>query len=150
MNGKLALTTPAHILAASPTICKELSKKLQPRRVETNSIEEVSTLAIPFSVMEVATQRVPEYSLPLWEVNVRINHTILEAGVLDQGSQIVLIRKDLAQEAGVHINTRHQIDMEGANGCNGSLTVCPTWTTEVACNTCLVFPDTRLANTRSP
>jgi hypothetical protein len=116
MNGKLALTTPAHILAASPTIRKELSEKLRPRRVETNSIEEVSTLAIPFSVMEVATQRVPEYSLPLREVDVMINHTILEAGVLDQGSQIVLIRKDLAQEAGVHINTRHQIDMEGANG----------------------------------
>ena len=116
MNGKLALTTPAHILAASPTIRKELCEKLRPRRVETNSIEEVSTPAVPLSVMEVATRRVPEYSLPLREVDVTINHTILEAGVLDQGSQIVLIRKDLAQEAGAHINTQHQIDMEGANG----------------------------------
>jgi hypothetical protein len=116
MSGKLALTTPAHILAASPTICKELSEKLQPQQVETNSVEEVLSSAIPFSVMEVATQRVPEYSLPLQEVDVMINHTVLEAGVLDQGLQIVLIRKDLAQEAGVHINMWHQIDMEGTNG----------------------------------
>ena len=116
MNGKLALTTPAHILAASPTIRKELSEKLRPRRVETNSVEEVLTSDVPVSVMEVAAQRVPEYSLPLREVDIRINNTVLEAGVLDQGSQIVLIRKDLAQEAGACINTRHQIDMEGANG----------------------------------
>ena len=116
MNGKLALTTPAHILAASPTIRKELCEKLRPRRVETSWIGEVVVSATPLSVMEVATQRAPEYSLPLREVDILINHTILEAGVLDQGSQIVLIRQDLALEAGANINTQHQIDMEGANG----------------------------------
>ena len=56
MNGKLALTTLAHILAASPTIRKELCEKLRPRRVETNSVEEVPTPFVPLSVMEVATQ----------------------------------------------------------------------------------------------
>jgi hypothetical protein len=116
MSGKLALTTPAHILAASPIIRKELCEKLRPRRVETSWIEEVATAEAPLSVMEVAARRVPEYSLPLREVDIMINRAILEAGVLDQGSQIVLMRKDLAQEAGVYINTRHQIDMEGANG----------------------------------
>ena len=110
------LTTPPHILAASPTIRKELSKKIQPQQVETKSVKEVSTSDTPISVMEVAAQWVPEYSLPLHEVDIRINSTVLEAGILDQSSQIVLIWKDLAQEAGACINTRHQIDMEGANG----------------------------------
>ena len=29
MKGKLSLTTPTHILAASPTICKNLAEKLK-------------------------------------------------------------------------------------------------------------------------
>lgn len=67
MNGKLALTTPAHILVASPAICKELCKKLHPQHVETSWIEEVPDLTLedPLSVMEVATRRVAAYSLPL-------------------------------------------------------------------------------------
>ena len=116
--GKLSLTTPAHILAASPAIRKELCEKLRPRRVETSWVGEVPGLALegPLSVMEAATRRVAAYSLPLREIDVLINQSTFEAGVLDQGSQIVLIRQDLAQEAGVSINTAHQIDMEGANG----------------------------------
>ncbi|KAF8257113.1 hypothetical protein EI94DRAFT_1819005 [Lactarius quietus] len=121
LNGKLALTTPAHVLAASPTIRKELCEKLRPRHVEMSWIEDVSLSVAPLSVMEVATRRAPEYSLPLREVDILINHTVFEAGVLDQGSQIVLIRKDLAQEAGAHINTMNQIDMEGANRPLGAL-----------------------------
>ena len=39
-----------------------------------------------------------------------------EAGILDQGSQIIVMQQDLVQEAGVHFNTSHQLDMEGANG----------------------------------
>ncbi|KAH9010333.1 hypothetical protein EDB84DRAFT_1226806, partial [Lactarius hengduanensis] len=52
----------------------------------------------------------------LREIDVMINDAITEAGVLDQGSQIVVIRWDLAQEAGVSINHDHRLDMEGANG----------------------------------
>lgn len=40
MEGKLAQTTPAHILTASPTICKELLEKLRIQHVETGSFEE--------------------------------------------------------------------------------------------------------------
>src|SRR5258708_805927 len=37
MKGKLGQTTPAHILAASPTICKDLLDKLHVHQVETSS-----------------------------------------------------------------------------------------------------------------
>ena len=43
MKGKLALTTPAHIFAASPAIRKDLVERLKVRCVETNKYEAVPT-----------------------------------------------------------------------------------------------------------
>ena len=39
----------------------------------------------------------------------------MEPGLLDPGSQIVVIRKDLTQELDARINTGLRIEMEGAN-----------------------------------
>jgi len=41
MQGKLALTTLAHVFAASPAICKDVIDKLKVRCVETNEYEVV-------------------------------------------------------------------------------------------------------------
>jgi len=41
LEGKLSLTTPAHLLAACPAIRKDLVDKLKVRRVEANTYEEV-------------------------------------------------------------------------------------------------------------
>ncbi len=114
LDGKLSLVTPAHILAASPAIRKELVERLRTCRVDAAGFEEISTT--PFSVLELSTPRIAEYSLPLREIDVLINGTISEAGVLDQGSQIIVIWRDLAQEAGALVNPDHQLEMEGANG----------------------------------
>ena len=46
MEGKLTQTTPAHILAASPTIRKDLVEKLRVRRVETSSYEEATDATV--------------------------------------------------------------------------------------------------------
>ena len=45
MEGKLSLTTPAHILAASPSIRKELVERLKVHRVEANAYEEVHDIS---------------------------------------------------------------------------------------------------------
>ena len=118
LEGKLSLTTPAHILAASAGICKELIERLKTRKVDTASFEELShsNTASPSSVLKLSTPRSAEYSLPLREIDVLVNGIVPEAGILDQGSQIIVMRQDLAQEAGVRFNTSHQLDMEGANG----------------------------------
>jgi hypothetical protein len=118
LDGKLALITPAHILAASPGIRKELIDRLKTRRVDAGSYEAPSlpNAVPPFSVLELATPRMAEYSLPLREIDVLINGTVPEAGILDQGSQIIVIRWDLAQEAGVQFNPAFQLEMESANG----------------------------------
>jgi len=41
MQGKLSLTTPAHIFAASPAICKDIVNKLKVQKVETNEYKAV-------------------------------------------------------------------------------------------------------------
>ena len=43
MKGKLSLTMPAHVLAASPAIRKNLAEKLKVRCVETNEYKVVAT-----------------------------------------------------------------------------------------------------------
>ena len=41
MQGKLALTTPAYVFAASPAIHKDVVDKLKVRRIETNEYKVV-------------------------------------------------------------------------------------------------------------
>jgi len=57
----------------------------------------------------------PTYSLPLQEIDVAFGNGSAEPGLLDPGSQIVVICKDLAQELNTHINAGLRIEMEGAN-----------------------------------
>jgi hypothetical protein len=116
LEGKLDQITPAHILATSPPIRRELVERLRPRRVETGSFEQVyDDNADPVSVLQLAARREAEFSLPLREIDILVNNIRTEAGVLDQGSQIVVIREDLAKEVGARINTSRTLRMEGAN-----------------------------------
>jgi hypothetical protein len=118
LDGKLSLVTPAHVLAACPAIRKELIERLRTRRVDIASFEEIPSPDnfTPHSILELSAPRVAKYSLPLREVEILVNDLVPEAGILDQGSQIIVIRQDLAMEAGAHINYEHQLEMEGANG----------------------------------
>ena len=118
LEGKLTSVTPAHILAASPGICKELVERLKTHKVNTVSFEEVfhSKPTYPSSIPKPLSSCSAEYSLPLREIDVLLNGIVPEAGILDQGSQIMVMCQDLAQEAGIHVNTSHQLNMEGANG----------------------------------
>ena len=61
------------------------------------------------------TAQAAKFSLPLREVDVLVNNKTMEPGVLDQGSQIVVIQADLARDIGVVINKEQQLKMEGAN-----------------------------------
>lgn len=119
MEGRLALTTPAHVLAASPTIRKDLVERLRLRRVETSSYEEAVDVALVDTINQNSpfpSLREPAYSLPLREVDVQIGGKVTEAGVIDPGSQIIVMREDLAREVGASINTDRLLQMEGANG----------------------------------
>jgi hypothetical protein len=60
--------------------------------------------------------REPDYSLPLLKIDVALKGSIVEPAVLDPGSQIIVIRKDLAQEVNMCVNPSQWLKMEGANG----------------------------------
>jgi hypothetical protein len=126
LDGKLSLITPAHILAASPGIRKELIERLKTRRVDAGGydIPSIPKPVPPSSVLKFSTPRPAEYSLPLREIDVLVNGIVPEAGILDQGSQIIVIRWDLAREAEVQFNPNFQLEMEGANGLSSKTMGC--------------------------
>src|SRR6266404_4905777 len=101
--------TPAHVLVASASIWKSLSERLWPWCVETGAFEEYTSPPPPSTLPEA------EYSLLLCEVDVLINSKIVDTSVLNSGSQIVAIHADLARELGARVNTRRQMEMEGAD-----------------------------------
>jgi len=99
MEGKLTQTTPAHVLAASPSIWKDLVEKLQVRHIEASSYEEkVETFTnnADDQTNQVLRLQEPAYSLPLCEIEVEISNKVVETGVIDPGSQIIVIWEDLA------------------------------------------------------
>ena len=131
MQGKLSLTTPAHVLAASPNVRKNVAEKLKVHRVETNEYEVVPALdsrSPPPPSHRVTVhddfsddspppnKQASAYCLPLQELSVLVNGTLLIPAILDTGSQITVIRHDIAQSLGVPINYQRLIEMEGANG----------------------------------
>jgi hypothetical protein len=130
MEGKLSLTTSAHILAASPSIWKELVERLKVRRVEANTYEEVHNISHEGTPVPSPTAwREPKHSLPLLELDVLVGECITVPGVLDPGSQIVVIRRDLANKVNVRINTNHLVQMEGANGATNWTVGCAEYLT---------------------
>ena len=69
-------------------------------QVETASFEQADGGTDPVSILRLATRCKAKSSLPLCDIDVLANSHKTEAGVLDQGSQIVIIHEDLANEVG--------------------------------------------------
>jgi len=120
-QGKLDQITPAHLCTASPSIWKDITDQLRVQWVETASYETARPQepfldeSPPFPDATLTDQPEPVYSLPLQEVDVALGNGISKPGLLDPGSQIVIIWQDLAQEIKAQINPSLQIQMEGAN-----------------------------------
>ena len=57
----------------------------------------------------------PAYCLPLQELDVLVSNSINVPAIYNTSSQIIVIRKDIVQLLGIHINTQQLIEMEGAN-----------------------------------
>ncbi|TFY51017.1 hypothetical protein EVG20_g11208 [Dentipellis fragilis] len=116
LDGCLASTTPAHVLAASPAIRKEMVEKLCTCRVETTAFGEAdSEDEVPLEVYNTATSREAAYSLPLHEIDLLVNGDCREVGVLDPGLSIIVMHIDAAKRANVPINYDCKLEMEGTN-----------------------------------
>ena len=109
LEGKLTQTTPAHILAASVPIHKDLSKQLHTCHIKATAFKQTT-------LPSLAAQIEPDYTLPLQEINILVGGHSTEAGVIDPGLQIIAIRKDLADEVSACINPGICLEMESTNG----------------------------------
>src|SRR5258705_5331506 len=57
-----------------------------------------------------------DYCTPLREVEVRLAGEVVDMGLLDDGSEIVVIRKDLWEKVGHGANAEKKMLMQAANG----------------------------------
>ena len=64
---------------------------------------------------ELAAKHEAGFALPLCDIDVLVEDLRTEAGVIDQGSQIVVVREDLAKEVGARINTQCTLCIKGAS-----------------------------------
>ena len=139
LQGKLSNTTPAHVFAASPAICKDIAEKIRVRRVESNEYELArpddsqfpppparrTTVHKEFCDHQPAAIAHPStFCLPLQEIDVLVNGSLKVPAILDTSSQITVICRDIAQSLGLHINNQRLIEMEGANGATNWMVGC--------------------------
>jgi hypothetical protein len=119
LGGKLdERLTVKHMLAASPPLRAKFNSYLRNQRVEvptqsTNVVE--NTVAVFEQRYNQEGLVVGHSSVPLREVLVLVNGSLWERALLDEGSTICVIRKDLWQDLGAHANPSHSMRMEGAN-----------------------------------
>jgi len=128
LEGKVSQATLAQILAASPLICKDLVKRLRMRRIEAGAFEHVSTPS-PLRPAKLTLFLEPEYTVPLQEIDVLVNGRMTEAAVIDPGSQIIAIRKDLADSLAMKPNPSATLEMEVANSATSWMLGCVEYLT---------------------
>ena len=116
MQGKLSLTTPAHIFTASYTVRKNIAEKLKVHHVETNKYKVVSVadLRLPLhhtmvhddfsDLLPPPIDCSPAFCLPLQEIDILLDGSTKVPAILDTGSQIVVIQHDIALALGARIN----------------------------------------------
>ena len=139
LQGKLSNTTPAHVFAASPAICKNIAKKIRVRQVESNEykLARPNDLQLPPPPAQrttvhkelcdhqpAAIAHPSTFCLPLQEIDILINGSLKVPAILDTSSQITVICRDIAQSLGLHINNQRLIEMEGANGATNWMVGC--------------------------
>jgi len=57
-----------------------------------------------------------EFAMPLREIEVVVMGKCREIGLLDEGSEIVIVREDLCKELGLEVNKKRRMTMQTANG----------------------------------
>src|SRR6266850_8264364 len=94
MQGKLSLTTPAHVFTASPIIHKNVVEKLRLQWVENGEWEVTqgtNNNKVQTQLHVLAPECPPVFCLPLQELNVTVNDDIKVSTILDTGPQIIII-----------------------------------------------------------
>jgi hypothetical protein len=124
LEGKLSLTTPAHVFAASPSIRKDICNKLKVKCIKANWCEAGQEPIFYNPLPSPPPSSKPEYSLPLIEIDVVLSSGALVPSVLDTSSPIVVISQDLARQVSTKVNPHRIVEVEGANGTHSRTVGC--------------------------
>lgn len=93
------------LLALSGDLRKQM---VENTRTQKSPLVNAALTSMPSTPLEFAT--------PLREVEVVIMRRQREMGLLDEGSEIVIIREDLCKELGLEVNRERKMIMQTANG----------------------------------
>jgi hypothetical protein len=114
----------------SPLIRKDLVEWLRTRRIEAGAFERVSTpTPSPLHPVKLTSFVEPEYTVPLQEIDILVDGRMTEAAVIDPGSQIVAIQKDLADSLTMKPNPNAALEMEVANSATNWMLGCVEYLT---------------------
>ena len=100
--------TVGDLLAISPDLRKEAVDYTRTHRIPTLTAANELSTAVPPPLIE--------YSTPLRELKVTLNGIHEELGLLDDGSEIVVIREDIWKASQAKINSQIKTRMQTANG----------------------------------
>ena len=109
--------TLAELMSISPELRKETMDHCKTQRVPVATSPDLSPSALVSALMI-------EHVNPLRELKVVVNGVKEEFGLLDGGSEIVIMREDLWKEVNVPVNTSRRMRMEAANGSTSELPGC--------------------------
>jgi len=123
-KGILEVTVPnitvADLLAISPELRKEAVEHCRTHRVPAPATI-LSTNAL---ALKTPSPRLIEHTTPLREIRVTLNGVHPELGLLDEGSEIVVIRKDIWEKTKAPINREICMRMQTANGGSQEMAGC--------------------------
>lgn len=102
--------TACDLLAISPKLRRDVVKHNKTHCIPTAAINP------PTAAVSANTTVSVDYATPLRELEVLVNGVKFKKGLLDEGSEIVVIQKDFLEELGADVNRMLGIVMEMANG----------------------------------
>ena len=88
----------------------ELRRKMVDQTRTQNKVPAVGAALVTLPEMLV------EFATPLQEIEVVVMGRRREMGLLDEGSEIVIVREDLCKELGLEVNKKRRMTMQTANG----------------------------------
>ncbi|KAG2739862.1 hypothetical protein P692DRAFT_201728967, partial [Suillus brevipes Sb2] len=117
LNTPVPNITIADLLAISPDLRREAVEHCRTHRVASSP---ATTLA---AAVTIPPPRV-EHATPLRELKVTLNGIHMEMALLDEGSELVVIREDVWKKTQAPINKDIRMRMQTANGSSQGMSGC--------------------------
>ena len=113
--------TVADLMSISPELHKETMEYCKTQQVPVVELPELSPSALVSALIRLFQV---EFAEPLRKLKVIVNGKKEQPGLLNGGSEIVLIREDLWKEVGASVNVKRKMMMEAANRSTSELPGC--------------------------